>query len=94
MTSIFDDRKILSKNQRRKQERSLGRSIASFVGKRVNLTLRDESVIINVLLERPIGKRILRYRVPPKGEIKYLPIFELELITSVPLEVEWLNEVS
>ena len=37
-------------------------SAKSFVGKRVNLHLKDGNVLVNVLLERIENKRVVRYR--------------------------------
>jgi hypothetical protein len=48
LSGNFDAVKILSKKERRPHERDLRRSVASFVGRRVNLALRDGSVICNV----------------------------------------------
>ena len=94
MTGDFGANKILSKKERRERERELQRLIALFVGRRVNLALRDGLVIINVILEPLNGKRILRYRAMPAGKIRYLPLFNIELITAVSLAAEWLKEAS
>ena len=93
MTIDFGAVKILSKKERRVRERELERFVALFVGRRVNLALRDGSVIINVVLEPLNGKRTLGYRAVPEGKIRYLPLFNVELITAVSLIAEWLQEV-
>jgi hypothetical protein len=90
----FDAVKILSKKERRQRECDLRRVVASFVGRRVNLALRDGSVIVNVFLEPLAGKRLLRYRSTATGAVRYLALFEVDLITAVSLEAKWLQEVS
>jgi hypothetical protein len=94
MTIDFGTIKILSKKEIRERERELERFAALFVGRRVNLDLKDGSVIINVILEPINGKRILRYRAVPDGKIRYLPLLNVELITAVSLIGEWLQEAS
>ena len=56
MTGDFGAVKILSKKESRERERELERFVALFVGRRVNLALKDGSVIINVVLEPLNGK--------------------------------------
>jgi hypothetical protein len=94
MTGDFGAVKILSKKESHVRERELHRLIALFVGRRVNLALRDGSVIVNVVLEPLNGKRLLRYRVFAAGKIRYLPLFNVELIMAVSLASEWLQEAS
>jgi hypothetical protein len=47
MTIDFGAVKILSKKESHERERELERLVALFVGRRVNLALKDGSVIIN-----------------------------------------------
>ena len=94
MTGDFGAIKILSKKESRERERELERLVALFVGRRVNLALKDGSVIINVILEPLNGKHLLGYRAFPAGKIRYLPLFNVELITAVSLAAEWLQEAS
>jgi hypothetical protein len=94
MTVDFGAIKILSKKKSHERERELERLVLLFVGRRVNLALKDGSVIINVILEPLNGKHILRYRALAAGKIQYLPLFSVELITAVSLIAEWLKEAS
>ena len=94
MTGDFGATIILSKKESRERERELERFVALFVGRRVNLALRDGSVIINVILEPLNGKHILGYRAFPADKIRYLPLLNIELITAVSLIAEWLQEAS
>ena len=94
MTGDFGANKILSKKERHEREREMERLVALFVGRQVNLALRDGSVIINVVLEPLKGKHILGYRALPADKIRYLPLLNIELITAVSPIAEWLQEAS
>jgi hypothetical protein len=94
MTGDFGAVRILSKKESRERERELERFVAFFVGRRVNLALRDGSVIVNVILGPLNGKHILGYRAFPADKIRYLPLLNVELITAVSLIAEWLQEAS
>ena len=90
----FDDLKILSKKERHRRERDLRRVVNSFVGSRVNLALSDGSVIVNVRLESPAGKCLIRYRSTAAGALRYLQLFQVELITPVSPLVALQQEAS
>lgn len=94
MSGSFDAIKILSKKERHLRERDLRRLITPLVGRRVNLSLRDGSVIVNVFLEPLAGKRLLRYRSTAAGAVQYLPLWAIDTATVVSLQTEWLKEVS
>ena len=79
----FDDLKIISKKERHRHEREMRHIVNSLVGSRVNLALRDGSVIVNVRLESPASKYLIRYRSTPADPIRYLQLFQIELITPV-----------
>jgi hypothetical protein len=91
MSSLEVDRKIRTKNQR---ERDLRWRAVSLVGHRVNLALKDSSVIVNVFLAPFEEKHSVGYRLTPAGKILYYPLSEVELITPISVVVDWLKEAS
>ena len=85
------EEKFRTKDQRVRDLRLLASHLA---GRRVNLTLKDGSVIVNVLLAPFEEKHSIRYSLTTAGKFCYLPLSSVELITSLGLEAEWLKEAS
>ena len=79
----FDDFKIISKKERHRREREMRHIVKSLVGSRVNLALRDGSVIVNVRLESPASKCLMRYRATPADPVRYLQLFQIELVNPI-----------
>jgi hypothetical protein len=84
---------ILSKKDRRRHEAKIRRAAAPFVDKWVNLSLRDGSIISKVYLTPFPGKRLLRYSTAA-GEAWFVPLADVDGVTAVLLEGEWLQGCS
>lgn len=83
------EEKFRTKSQRVRDLRLLASQLA---GRRVNLTLKDGSVIVNVLLAPFEEKHSIRYRLTTTGKFYYLPLSSVELITTLALEAQLLAE--
>ena len=84
---------ILSKKDRRRREHEMRRVPAPLVGNWVNVSLRDGSTISKVYLEIFQGKRLLRYSTSA-GDVLFVALAEVDMVTAVSLEVKWLQEHS
>lgn len=69
-------------------------SAKSYLGKNVNLHLKGGNTLINVALEGIENKRLLIRGNKPKSQTQFIPIFEVERISIVPIGAQLLQEAS
>ncbi len=61
--------------------------VKSFVGKRVNLRLKDGSTLVNVALEGIENHLLLVHAAKPRARVKFVSLFEFDEVFAVPFGV-------
>ena len=69
-------------------------SAKSYVGKNVNLHLKGGNTLINVAIEGIENKRLLIRGNKPKSKTEFIPLYEVERISVVPIWAQMLQEAS